>query len=266
MDGLTTAHASPYVRLRNRLSGLGLDTMAAGLDRYARAVAAGETDFCTALLEMADAETAQRERTLVARKIRSAGFPYEKTLEDFDWSFQPSVPRAVVEDLATLGFVERAENVVLVGGPGTGKTHIAIALGIAAVHARKEVRFADCAQLVADLGAASARGELDRRLRYYAHSSLLIIDELGYLDIGEQGANLLFQLVSRRYERRSTIITTNVGVGKWADVFGDAVTASAVADRVCHHCTMLRITGRSYRTKDLLPEEGRKGPGEGDGR
>jgi len=250
--------ASPYVRLRNDLVTLGLDTMAANLDPYMKAVAAGELDFCSALHEMASAEAEQRERTIVARKIRSSGFPYEKSLEDFDWSFQPSVPRAVVEDLATLRFVERAENVVLVGSPGVGKSHIAVALGIAAVRARKEVRFADCSALVADLEAASERGELDRRLRYYAHSSLLIIDELGYLDIGEHGANLLFQLVSRRYEKRSTIITTNVAVNKWSGVFGDAVTASAIADRVCHHCTLIKITGRSYRTKDLQLDEGRR--------
>ena len=135
-----------------------------------------------------------------------------------------------------------------------GKTHIAVALGVEAVRARKEVRFTDCAALVRDLKDASSRGILAKRLKYYAHATLLIIDELGYLDVDEEGADLLFQLVSARYEHRSTVITTNVAVGLWADVFGDAVTAAAIADRVCHHCTMLKITGRSYRMKDLLAE------------
>ena len=122
------------------------------------------------------------------------------------------------------------------------------------MRARKEVRFTDCAALVRDLKDASSRGILAKRLKYYAHATLLIIDELGYLDVDEEGADLLFQLVSARYEHRSTVITTNVAVGLWADVFGDAVTAAAIADRVCHHCTMLKITGRSYRMKDLLAE------------
>lgn len=147
--------------------------------------------------------------------------------------------------------MDRAENALFVGSPGVGKTHPAIALGIEAVKAGREMRFMDCARLVDDLKDAQARGVLKKRLKYYAHSKLLIIDELGYLDIDEGGADLLFQLVSTRYEQRSTIITTNVGIGGWAKVFGDEVAASAIADRVCRHCSMIKITGRSYRLKDL---------------
>lgn len=144
-----------------------------------------------------------------------------KGLADFDWDFQPSVPRARIEELATLRFIERAENVLLVGSPGVGKTHLAVAVGIEAVRAGREVRFMDCARLVEDLQDAQARGILKKRLKYYAHSKLLVIDELGYLDIGEGGADLLFQLISTRYEQRSTIITANVGIGGWGKVFGD---------------------------------------------
>lgn len=147
---------------------------------------------------------------------------------------------------------------LLVGSPGVGKTHLAIALGVEAVRAGREVRFMDCARLVDDLKDAQVRGILKKRLKYYAHSKLLVIDELGYLDIDEGGADLLFQLISMRYEQRSTIITTNVGIGGWGSVFGDEVAASAIADRVCHHCSMVKITGRSYRLKDLPAEKRRE--------
>lgn len=137
-------------------------------------------------------------------------------------------------------------------------TTYAITLGIEAVKAGREVRFMDCARLVDDLKDAQARGILKKRLKYYARSKLLIIDELGYLDIDEGGADLLFQLVGTRYEQRSTIITTNVGIGGWAKVFGDEVAASAIADRVCCHCSMIKITGGSYRLKDLPAEKRRE--------
>ena len=210
-----------YARIRENLSELGLDAMAAGLPHWMSAVAAGEADFASAMLAMTSEEAEAKRRRGTDRKVRAAGFPFVKTLADFDFSFQPSIPRAVVDDLAALRFLDAAENVVLVGSPGVGKTHIAVALGVEAVRARKEVRFTDCAALVRDLKDASSRGILAKRLKYYAHATLLIIDELGYLDVDEEGADLLFQLVSARYEHRSTVITTNVAVGLWADVFGD---------------------------------------------
>lgn len=252
------AEASPFVRAQGNLSMLKLDQMAASLPDYMRLVSEGEADFVSALAEMTAAEVGAGEVRILGQRIRSSGFPYVKTLADFDWSFQPSVPRPKVEELATLRFVDRAENALFVGSPGVGKTHLAIALGIEAVKAGREVRFMDCARLVDDLKDAQARGILKKRLKCYAHSKLLIIDELGYLDIDEGGADLLFQLVSTRYEQRSTIITTNVGIGGWAKVFGDEVAASAIADRVCHHCSMIKITGRSYRLKDLPAEKRRE--------
>ena len=249
------AEGSPSIRAQANLSALGLHEMAASLPDYVRMVAAGERGFASALEEMTRVEVAAREVRITNQRIRSSGFPYVKGLADFDWDFQPSVPRAEIEELATLRFVERAENVLFVGSPGVGKTHLAVALGIEAVRAGREVRFVDCARLVEDLEDASSRGILKKRLKYYAHSRLLIIDELGYLDVGSAGADLLFQLISTRYEQRSTIITTNVGISGWGRVFGDDVAASAIADRVCHHCHLVKITGRSYRLKDL-PRDG----------
>lgn len=249
---------SPYARASGNLSVLKPDQMAASLPDYVRMVGDGEMEFAAALAEMTEAEVAAREARITRQRVRSSGFPCVKTLSGFDWSFQPSVPRAKIEELATLRFIEGAENVLLVGSPGVGKTHLAVALGIEAVRARKEVRFMDCARLVDDLKDAQSRGILKKRLKYYSHSKLLIIDELGYLDIDESGADLLFQLVSARYEQRSTVITTNVGIGGWAKVFGDEVAASAIADRVCHHCHVIKITGRSYRLKDLPADDRRK--------
>lgn len=250
--------SSPYMRAQSNLSELKLDQMSAAMPDYVRMVADGEREFAQALAEMTESEVAARRERIMRQRIRSSGFPYVKTLSDFDWSFQPSVPRAKVEELATLRFMDEAENVLFVGSPGVGKTHLAVSIGVEAVRAGREVRFVDCAKLVEDLKDASSRGILKNRLKYYAHSKLLIIDELGYLDIDEQGADLMFQLVSTRYEQRSTIITTNVGIGGWAKVFGDEVTAGAIADRVCHHCTLLKITGRSYRLKDLPADKRRE--------
>lgn len=246
---------SATMRVVANLEALKLDEMAAAFPDYVRMVADGERDFCGALAEMTQAEVTARGRRILNQRIRSSGFPYVKTLADFDWDFQPSVPRGKVEELATLRFLERAENVLFIGNPGVGKTHLAISLGIEAVRAGREVRFVDCARLLEDLRDAHKRGILSKRLKYYAHSKLLIIDELGYLDIEEGGADLLFQLVSARYERRSTIITTNAGISSWGEVLGDTVKAGAIADRVCHHCTMVKITGRSYRLKDVPMEK-----------
>lgn len=250
------AQASPLNRLAANLEELGLGAMAPVVPDYVRLVADGEKDLVTALLEITDAQLAAKRRADEDRRVRMANFPFLKTLADFDWSFQPSVPRGTVEQLATLEFLERGENVVLVGSPGVGKTHLSVAIGLRAVMARRQVYFADCSRLVEDLKQAVAKGGFAKRVRFYEHASLLIVDELGYLDIGKEGANLLFQLVSRRYLLgRSTIVTTNVPVGQWGDVFGDNVTASAIADRLCHHCTLIRITGRSYRLKDLALDE-----------
>ena len=226
--------------------------MASSVPEYVRLVADGRKGQVDAMLELTDAQIALKRRADAERRTRKANIPYIKPLADFDWGFQPSVPRGLVEQLATLEFIDRGDNVVLVGSPGVGKTHLSIAIGHEAVMARKQVYFADCSRLVEDLKHASAKEALARRMRFYEHCSLLIIDELGYLDIGKEGADLLFQLVNRRYAlKRSTVVTTNVPVGRWGDVFGSNVTASAVADRLCHQCAMIKITGRSYRLKDV---------------
>ena len=243
--------------------------MPSSFDDYASLVASGSRSFGDAMPEMTDAQLALVRRRDLDGRIRRAGFPYARAPRDFDFSFQPSVSRPVVESLATLGLVDRHENVVLVGSPGTGKAHIAVALGVEAIRARRLTYFVDCQRLVRDLGHAAEKGAPGRRLRFCSHLSPPVVDELGYLGIDKEGADLSFQLISRRCERRSTIITTNVGIGSWAGVSGDPVVASAIADRVCHHCHVLKITGKSYRAREVMGQEAqpraRGDAGSGDG-
>ena len=224
---------SPYSETISNLEKLKLHRISQLFPDYVRMVSEGEKDFSEAMAEMTRAEVSLLEAKSLERRLRSSGLPFVKTLKDFDWSFQPTVPRALLEELATLRFLEQSENVLFVGSPGVGKTHLAIALGVEAVKA----------------------GMFKKRLKYYARSTLLIIDEMGYLDIDEEGTNLFYQLVAARYEQRSIIMTTNVGIGGWGKVFGDEVAASAIADRICHHSKIIKITGRSYRLKDLPMEK-----------
>ena len=189
--------------------------MASSVPEYVRLVADGRKGLVSGMLEPTDAQIALKRRADDGRRTRMANFPYIKTLADFGWGFRPSVPRGLVEQLATLELIDRGDNVVLVGSPGVGKTRLSIAIGHEAVMARKQVYFADCPRLVEDLEHASAKEALARRMRFYEHCGLLIIDGLGYLDIGKEGADLLFRLVNRRYAlKRSTIVTTNVPVGR----------------------------------------------------
>ena len=246
----------PYERLANNLEALGLTAASAVAGEYMAMAADGRKTFAEALLEMTEAELRLRDDADFRRKVEKANFPYVKTLADFDFSFQPSIARGVVEDLAALRFVECAENVLLVGSPGVGKTHIAVALGVEAVRARKPACFIGCRELVDDLKRADEKGQPGRRLRFYGHLSLPVVDEVGYLGVDKAGADLVSRLVSRRHGRRSTIVTTNVGVARWGEVFGDPAAAAAIADRPRRHRAVIRATGRSYRTKDMPAEPG----------
>lgn len=187
------------------------------------------------------------------RGVEKANFPYAKTLADLDFSFRPSNDRPAMEELAALGFPERRENAVLVGSPGVGRTHMAVALGVGAVRARKPTHFVACQRLVGGLKRAAEEGALERGMRLRSRLSLLIVDEVGCLDVDKEGADPPSRLVPRCHERRSAMVTTNVGMGAWAKALGDPVAASAIADRPRRQCTVPKITGRSYRTKDLAP-------------
>ena len=193
-------------------------------------------------------------RRIRAREMltRTAGFPALKTLDAYDFAFATGAPRQQIQELAALGFVERAENIVLLGPSGTGKTHLAIALGMLAAQRGWKVRFTSAADLVIGLEAAHRQARMKEFMhRMVAAPKLLIIDEIGYLPFGREQANLFFQVIARRYEKGSLILTSNLSFGSWDDAFAnDAVLTAAMLDRVLHHATVVQIAGESYRLKD----------------
>jgi DNA replication protein DnaC len=185
-------------------------------------------------------------------RVTMARFPVQKTLESFDFKFQPSIDVKLMRELAGGRYMASGDNVLFLGPPGVGKTHLAVALGIKACEQGVRTLFISATALITTLGRALAEGRLEERLKILTQPQLLIIDEIGYLPIDRQGANLFFQLVSRRYERGSIIITSNQSLGAWGEVFGDAVIASAILDRLLHHSITVNIKGESFRLKEKL--------------
>ncbi len=173
-----------------------------------------------------------------------------KTLDDFDFSFQPSIDKRQIDELATMRFLENGENVVFLGPPGVGKTHLASALGLVAAQHRFSTYYINCHQLIEQLKKAHFENRLPDKLKVLSKYRMLIIDEIGYLPMDIQGANLFFQLIARRYEKTSTVFTSNKTFSQWNEVFADVTIASAILDRVLHHCTVINIKGESYRLKE----------------
>src|SRR5215207_4982528 len=225
-------------------------SLAAAVERLAeRARAEGwsHEEFLAACLER---EVASRQDHGGENRIRAARFPARKSLEDFDFDHQRSLKRDVIAHLGTLDFVEARDNVVFLGPPGTGKTHLATGIAIRACQAGHRVAFATAAEWVARLGDAHTQGRLQAELTRLGRVPLLIVDEVGYIPFDGEAANLFFQLVSARYERASIIITSNRPFGRWGEVFGDDTVAAAMIDRLVHHAEVISLRGDSYRLKD----------------
>ena len=206
-------------------------------------------DFLDQLLAAEVGAKTQKHKQML---ITMARFPFQKNLESFDFKFQPSIDPKLIRELATGRYIQDGDNVLFLGPPGVGKTHLGVALGMKACEQGVRTLFTSATALITILGKALAEGRLEERLKLLAQPQLLLIDEIGYLPIDRQGANLFFQLVSRRYERGSIILTSNQSLGAWGEVFGDPVIASAILDRLLHHSITVNIKGESFRLKEKL--------------
>jgi len=254
---------SPIERIRRHLVGLKMPRALETLDTTLSRLEQGESSVLEALEALLGEELTTRETRRIKMALQTARLGTIKTLSGYDFSFQPSLDRNRILALAQLEFIERRQSVHLLGPPGTGKSHLAIALGVEAVKAGKSVFFATLAELITSMTKAEREGNLRERVRYLARHSLLIVDEIGYLPIGSGGGNLFFQLVNACYERCAMILTSNRGFAEWAEIFGDSVVAAALLDRLLHHAVVVPIEGSSYRLREhaeLVPEHLRNRP------
>ncbi len=257
MNRIRDTTPSTLDRIKKSLVGLRMARTLEVLDEAVARLEKGDGNALDALDHLLAEELSIRETRRIKAALMMARLTTIKTLSGFDFTFQPSLDKGRVLALAELGFVERNEVVHLLGPPGTGKSHLAIALGVEAVKAGQSVYFATLADIVSSLAKAEREGTLRERLRFLARASLLIVDEIGYLPVIPGGGNLFFQLVNTRYERGAMILTSNRGFAEWGDVFGDPVVATALLDRLLHHAVVVQIEGSSYRLRqhaDLVPE------------
>ncbi len=186
--------------------------------------------------------------------VRVANFPFLKTFDDFDFSFQPSINKDFITNFQYLSFIKNKENIVFIGAPDVGKTHLATSIGIEAAKQRTSTYFISCSDLIFQLKHARLENRLEQRIKFFCKYKLLIIDEVGFFPMNTESSNLFFQLIAKRYEKTSTIVTTNKTLSMWGEIFSDSVIANAILDRLLHYSHVINIVGRSYRTKNIISE------------
>ena len=239
-------------RTRLMLENLGLTQAALTLDSHLDYAARSEMTYLEFINRLLKDEADFRRKRSEETRLKLSHLPQKKTLDDFDFSFQPSIDERQIRELATLSFIHRQENVILLGPPGVGKSHIAIGLAVEAIRQGLSVYFVSMEKLLYDLRRANNEGKLHNRWKVYQRPGLLVIDEIGYSQLDRVSGNLFFQLVCSRYEKGSMILTSNKGFGEWGDLMGDVPLATAILDRLLHHAHVINIRGQSYRMKSRI--------------
>ncbi|QGQ24679.1 ATP-binding protein [Gimesia benthica] len=247
---MTRKQTKSLVLLQHHLKNLRLPTILRECEKIAARCATDNVDHLGFLLQLCELELIERDRRAAERRLKAAKFPTYKTLETFDFQAQPGLNKLLVSELMRGEFIEQRENILLVGNSGTGKTHLAVALGIAACGQGKRVRFYQVTELITQLMEAREERELTRLKKQLAKLDLLILDELGYVPASKLGSELLFDVISTAYERFSLIVTTNLPFENWTEVLGSERLTGATLDRLTHRCHILETTGESYRLQD----------------
>jgi DNA replication protein DnaC len=246
---------STYTRILDNLKFLKSTESINVIDKTMEYVNKNNLNFIDGFLYFTEAQVEQKKENLIRHSVCMAGFPKLKSLAEFEFDYQPSINKEQIYDLNSLRFIEKQENIVFYGNSGVGKTHLATAIGVTAAQNRNSTYFIKCADLMETLHKAQLEGRLQERLKKFTGYKLLIIDELGYLPITRDDSKLFFQLIDRRYERNSTIVTTNINFSQWDDIFGDPLIAGAIVDRLLHHATVVTIKGKSYRLQNFYRAE-----------